>query len=94
MNLPNLVKNPLAAAILGAATIAAPVGVLYMAGATRAVATPQAATAAGTAAPAVVVEPGRGRPAGLQLHGAALRHRGGEHCRAHQGIAGDECSGR
>ena len=52
MNLPNLVKNPLAAAILGAATIAAPVGVLYMAAATRAVATPQAASAA--PAPAVV----------------------------------------
>ena len=45
MNLPNLIKKPLVAAILGATTIAAPLGVLYMAGATRAVATPQAAPA-------------------------------------------------
>src|SRR5215469_5385693 len=47
MNLPSLVKKPLIAAVLGAATIAAPVGALYMAGATRA-----AATTAEAAAPA------------------------------------------
>jgi serine protease Do len=55
MNLPNLVKKPLVAAVLGAATIAAPVSVLY---ATRAAATqpaPVAAPAAATAAnPAIV----------------------------------------
>src|SRR5450432_2654396 len=51
MNLPNLVKKPVVAAILGAATIAAPMGVLYVAGATRAVATTQAAPAAAPAAP-------------------------------------------
>jgi serine protease Do len=47
MNLPSLVKKPLIAAVLGAATIAAPVGALYIAGATRA-----AATTAEAAAPA------------------------------------------
>jgi serine protease Do len=49
MNLPNLIRRPLIAAILGAATIAVPVGALYVAGATRAVAT----TAAAQTAPAV-----------------------------------------
>jgi serine protease Do len=39
MNLPNVLKKPLVAALLGAATIGAPVGVLYVAGATRAAAT-------------------------------------------------------
>ncbi len=39
MNLPNVLKKPLVAALLGAATIAAPVSVLYVAGATRAAAT-------------------------------------------------------
>ena len=34
MNLPNVLKKPLVAALLGAATIAAPVSVLYVAGAT------------------------------------------------------------
>jgi serine protease Do len=40
MNLPTVLKKPLVAALLGAATIGAPVSVLYVAGATRAAATP------------------------------------------------------
>jgi serine protease Do len=40
MHLPNFLKKPLVAAVLGAATIAAPVSALYVAGAGRAVATP------------------------------------------------------
>ena len=39
MNLPNVLKKPLIAALLGAATIATPVSVLYVAGAGRAAAT-------------------------------------------------------
>ncbi len=39
MDLPNFVKKPLVAAVIGAATIAAPVSVLYMASAPRAIAT-------------------------------------------------------
>src|SRR5438046_2884282 len=46
MNLPSVIRNPLIAAILGALTIAVPAGALYLAGATRAVATaPSAAMA-------------------------------------------------
>ena len=52
MTLPNLIKKPVVAAILGATAIAAPVGVLYMAGATRALAI-QPAAASAPAAPAV-----------------------------------------
>src|ERR1700683_2828423 len=55
MKLPSLIRKPLVAAILGAAAIAVPVSALYVAGATRAVATPTAlsALAAGpSAAPA------------------------------------------
>jgi serine protease Do len=58
MNLPNVLNKPLVAALLGAATIAAPVSVLYVAGATRAAATTSptqptpAAPAAPTASPA------------------------------------------
>src|ERR1700730_8359012 len=48
MNLLSLIKKPLIAAVLGAVTIAGPVGAVYLAGATRAVptsaATPSAAT--------------------------------------------------
>src|ERR1700733_13075813 len=40
MNLPNFVKKPLVAALIGACAIAAPVSVLYVAGAGRAIATP------------------------------------------------------
>jgi serine protease Do len=40
MNLPTLIKKPLVAALIGAVAIAAPVSVLYVAGATRAAATP------------------------------------------------------
>ena len=57
MTLPNLIKKPVVAAILGATVIAAPVGVLYMAGATRAVAVQPAARTRGPPAvanPAVV----------------------------------------
>ncbi len=56
MSLPNLIRKPVVAAILGASAIAAPVGVLYMAGATRAVATPQAA-------PALAAAPAAANPA-------------------------------
>jgi serine protease Do len=55
MNLPNVLKKPLVAALLGAAAIAAPVSVLYVAGATRAAATTsptQPTPAAPTASPA------------------------------------------
>ena len=51
MNLPNLLRKPLVAAVLGATAIAAPVSVLYMAGATSAIATPAPAPAVPTAAP-------------------------------------------
>jgi serine protease Do len=54
MNLLSLIKKPLIAAVLGAVTIAAPVGAVYLAGATRAVATSAAtpsATAPSAAAP-------------------------------------------
>jgi serine protease Do len=46
MNLPNFIRKPLIAAILGAATIAVPVGALYVATATHAVATAAAPAAA------------------------------------------------
>jgi serine protease Do len=46
MNLPDFLKKPLIAAIVGAATVAVPVGALYVAGVTRAAATPAAAAAA------------------------------------------------
>src|SRR3989440_4275079 len=39
MNLPSVIRKPLIAAILGALTVAVPAGALYLAGATRAVAT-------------------------------------------------------
>ena len=62
MKLPSLIRKPLVAAILGAAAIAVPVSALYVAGATRAVATPAAlsALAAGPSAapaPAAAAEP-------------------------------------
>ena len=40
MNAPSILRKPLIAALLGAATIAAPVSALYVAGAGRAIATP------------------------------------------------------
>jgi serine protease Do len=52
MNLPNLLKRPLIAALVGAATIGAPVSVLYVVGATRAAAT-TSPTQPTPAAPAV-----------------------------------------
>ncbi len=53
MNLPNVLKKPLVAALLGAATIGAPVSVLYVAGATRAAATTTTPTQPTPAAPTV-----------------------------------------
>ena len=55
MNLLSLIKKPLIAAVLGAATIAVPVGALYVAGATRAVATSALATPAPAANPATML---------------------------------------
>jgi serine protease Do len=64
MNLLSLIKKPLIAAVLGAVTIAVPVGAVYLAGATRALATsattPSAATpsaATPTAAAATAANP-------------------------------------
>jgi serine protease Do len=48
MNLLSLIKKPLIAAVLGAVTIAVPVGAVYVAGATRAVATSAATPSAAT----------------------------------------------
>jgi serine protease Do len=48
MNLLSLIKKPLIAAVLGAVTIAVPVGAVYLAGATRAVATSAATPSAAT----------------------------------------------
>jgi serine protease Do len=45
MNTPSFLRKPLIAALLGAATIGAPVSALYMAGAGRAIATPNATPA-------------------------------------------------
>jgi serine protease Do len=75
MSLPNLIRKPVVAAILGASAIAAPVGVLYMAGATRAVATPQAAPALASAAPAAANPAIVGLPdfsSMVQRYGAAV----------------------
>jgi len=58
MNLLSLFKKPLIAAVLGAATIAVPVGALYVAGATRAAATsasPAATTPTPAASPATML---------------------------------------
>ena len=52
MSLLSLIRKPLIAAILGAVTIAVPAGALYLAGATRAVATTAAAANPATPAPA------------------------------------------
>jgi len=63
MNLLSLLKKPLIAAVLGAATIAVPVGALYVAGATRAVATSALATTAAAASPAAATPPPAANPA-------------------------------
>jgi len=55
MNLLSLIKKPLIAAVLGAATVGVPVGALYVAGATRAVATSALATPAPAANPATML---------------------------------------
>jgi serine protease Do len=63
MTLPNLIRKPLIAAVLGAVTIAVPVGALYVAGATRAhaanpaAAAPPAATTGSAATPTAVMLP-------------------------------------
>ena len=69
MSLLSLIRKPLIAAILGAATIAVPAGALYLAGASRAVATaasstaiPSAATTAAAASP-VTPAPAAASPA-------------------------------
>jgi serine protease Do len=59
MTLLSLIRKPLVAAVLGAATIAVPVGTLYMAGATRATA------AAPAAAVPVTPVPATGNPAAM-----------------------------
>ena len=83
MNLPTLLKKPLIAGVIGAATIAVPVSALYVAGATRAVATTPAPAAATTAPDH---RGARGDAAGLQLHGAEVRPGGRQHRRHHQGV--------
>jgi serine protease Do len=57
MSLSNLIRKPLIAAALGAATIAVPAGALYMAGATRALAITAAAPAASAATPMAPASP-------------------------------------
>jgi serine protease Do len=52
MNLANLVRKPLVAAILGAASIAVPVSAVYLAGVTRAAATAEAPVNGASATPA------------------------------------------
>jgi len=54
MNVPVFLRKPLVAAVLGAATIAAPVSALYLAGANRASASPAAPTAPATVSPLAV----------------------------------------
>jgi serine protease Do len=74
MNVPNFLKKPLVAAVLGAATIAAPVSVLYMAGATRAHATPSVTPTQPTPA-APTANPGAQLPdfsAMVQRYGPAV----------------------
>ena len=51
MNLSNLIRKPLIAAVLGASMIAVPVGTLYIAGANRALATPASAAVTAQVAP-------------------------------------------
>ena len=67
MNLLSLIKKPLIAAVLGAVTIAVPVGAVYLAGATRAVATsaatPSAATPTAAAASPATPAPAAANPA-------------------------------
>jgi len=70
MSLLSLIRKPLIAAILGAVTIAVPAGALYLAGATRAVATaassaaiPSAASTAAAAASPVTPAPAAASPA-------------------------------
>ena len=59
MTLSSLIRKPLIAAVLGASMIGVPVGTLYFAGATRALATPASAavTTQATPAPAAGVPP-------------------------------------
>jgi serine protease Do len=65
MNLSSLIRKPLIAAVIGAATIAVPVSALYMAGATRAAATPAAASAPAPAAAPVTSVPAAANPGAM-----------------------------
>ena len=86
MNTPNFLRKPLIAALLGAATIAAPVSALYMAGAGRAIATPSTTPTQPTpAAPSANLA---AQLPDFSSHGAALRPGGREHRGGHQGHAG------
>ena len=97
MNLSSLIRKPLIAAVLGAATIAVPAGALYMAGATRALATTAAAPPASTATPMPPASPASLLPdfsSMVQKYGPAVVNRqgprqvrpgGGQPHRGHQG---------
>src|SRR5437868_10444506 len=65
MNLPSVIRKPLIAAILGALTIVVPAGALYLAGATRAVATtaPSAAMSSGATGTSTAASPATPAPA-------------------------------
>ena len=72
MNVPKLVKKPLVAAVLGAFAIAAPVSVLYVAGASRAAAT----TAATTPVQPTPAAPNMSPAAALPDFSAMVQHYG------------------
>jgi len=63
MTLANLIRKPLIAAVLGASMIGVPVGAVYIAGATRALATPAPAAVTPQVAPA----PAPSNPGGVVL---------------------------
>ncbi|HEV8017571.1 MAG TPA: DegQ family serine endoprotease [Steroidobacteraceae bacterium] len=65
MNLSSLIRKPLIAAVIGAATIAVPFSALYLAGITRAAATPPAASAPAPAAAPVTPVPAAANPGAM-----------------------------
>jgi serine protease Do len=65
MNLSSLIRKPLIAAVIGAATIALPFTALYVLGATRAAATPAAASAAAPAAAPLTPVPAAANPGAM-----------------------------
>jgi serine protease Do len=65
MNLSSLIRKPLIAAVIGAATIAVPFTALYVLGATRAAATPVAASAPAPAAAPVIPVPAAANPGAM-----------------------------